>query len=421
MKKSHKKRMIYDAMALRLAVALEAFIDDKRPDLKGEKYRNKIHDFSLGLRCSNEVSPILERIFGSQAGKEGVRHLIAHPRRGSHIPYLGYDRFQKFRDDCTTLDACFKDEIGESPMSKIMFYSLPYDMGNAGDLIKHGALSIAVRWWHRHCARQGTVIHFADPFGGCPWEEVESCEIKRRLLALGGTKLGRFVGKCLWDGELYYNSGHIARRAVSQSENEFEASIGLQTWTSDRDEIARSDLVTSGLLLLDKKYKSKYDNTDAYSILDYADDFHFILLDPFDDFVPRANKHFERILDIVVKNPNIIIMVFVLDKYTEAHRQKAISPKKDLIEEKHNQYDVAKEGLEGYAFSLRCPPIKKAKMKKDTVEGESDYDLEVLLISQQFANNTEAAAELRKDLQSYADALTEVFPLGDKKIKFWPK
>ncbi len=46
--------------------------------------------------------------------------------------------------------------------------SLPYDMGNAGDMIKHGLLAEYVEWW---CVSQRKRIKFLDPFGGRPWLE----------------------------------------------------------------------------------------------------------------------------------------------------------------------------------------------------------------------------------------------------------
>ena len=54
---------------------------------------------------------------------------------------------------------------------------LPYDMGNAGDLLKHGVLSEVARW---QC-EQGIQLRFIDLFGGEPWEEPVSPEVARRV------------------------------------------------------------------------------------------------------------------------------------------------------------------------------------------------------------------------------------------------
>ena len=43
--------------------------------------------------------------------------------------------------------------------------TLPYDMGNAGDLLKHGVLAEHVRWHAVWACR----FDFLDPFGGKPW------------------------------------------------------------------------------------------------------------------------------------------------------------------------------------------------------------------------------------------------------------
>ena len=57
---------------------------------------------------------------------------------------------------------------------------LPYDMGNAGDLLKHGVLAEFVRW---RCER-GASFRFIDLFGGEPWEDRPKPEVASHVLAL---------------------------------------------------------------------------------------------------------------------------------------------------------------------------------------------------------------------------------------------
>ena len=45
---------------------------------------------------------------------------------------------------------------------------LPYEMGNSGDLIKHGVLAEYVRWRHQ----SGSPVRFIDLFGGEPDERM---------------------------------------------------------------------------------------------------------------------------------------------------------------------------------------------------------------------------------------------------------
>lgn len=57
--------------------------------------------------------------------------------------------------------------------------NLPYDMGNSGDLLKHGVLAEFVRW---QCESRES-FRFIDPFGGEPWSEPVP-EVVPRVLAL---------------------------------------------------------------------------------------------------------------------------------------------------------------------------------------------------------------------------------------------
>ena len=57
--------------------------------------------------------------------------------------------------------------------------TLPYYMGNAGDLLKHGVLAEYVRWQCGQGIRSGSL----DPFGGEPWGDAIP-EVVRRVRAL---------------------------------------------------------------------------------------------------------------------------------------------------------------------------------------------------------------------------------------------
>ena len=52
-----------------------------------------------------------------------------------------------------------------------MGHKLKYTIGNAGDIIKHGLLAEFVAWWSETHANR--VLRMADPFGGCPWGNLE--------------------------------------------------------------------------------------------------------------------------------------------------------------------------------------------------------------------------------------------------------
>ena len=421
MKKSDKKRMIYDAMALRLAVSLEAFILNRCAKLND---KDKVRwDKKSVLERTNALSPY----FGSNMGEikekldkiQGERNNVAHSKGEMGLrPYFNYDQFREFRRTCSELDVMLDEAKGEgkameaSPMRSIMFHSLQYDMGNAGDLLKHGALSIIVRWWCRHYGTSKNPLRFVDTFGGCPWEEVENASIKKRLIDINDD----FVRNCLWDknmdSNLYYNSVHIVARAVKEVAGKVKAKI----YTSDKNEIARIDLEASKWkaphfkLLGDKHPDFKCE--DGYSIFKYANEFNLILIDPYSDFLRYAKKHFNRINNIINENPTIFIMVFILDMYTEQEKKQDTS---EGVKRVHDNYCKIRDTFKHCAFSLRCPAITESEVK-----GESKYDAEILIISKQFETNSKTA-ELQGELKSYADALAKVLPLHGKEIKFWPE
>ena len=87
--------------------------------------------------------------------------------------------------------------------------TLPYDMGNAGDLVKHGVLAEFVRW---QC-ELGIPLRFMDPFGGEPWERPVP-EVARRVRALKGTAL-HTAQTDIEDGR-YYGSAFVVLHAVGR-------------------------------------------------------------------------------------------------------------------------------------------------------------------------------------------------------------
>lgn len=239
--------------------------------------------------------------------------------------------------------------------------NFPYDMGNAGDFIKHGALTLFVQWW---CENNPTkTLRFADPFGGIPCGRVINPVIKKRLNILRGEE--PFVAECLWDGDTYRNSGHIVAEAVRQCGKKPEV------WTSDKCPDRCEQLKESGLNMLHKKYDG-YQCDDGYSILAHAGDFDLVLLDPCGDLLKKNIRQFQKIHKAACDNPKTAIMVFVLDM-----QGYGMLPETSGIEDKHNRYLKERKELGDMAFSLRCRKVR----------GESKYEPEVILISQAFAND----------------------------------
>lgn len=68
----------------------------------------------------------------------------------------------------------------------MMAQPLPYDMGNAGDLLKHGLLAEFTQWW---CRLNAKPLRFIDPFGGRPWAVPPVPRVVERVTALAGCAL----------------------------------------------------------------------------------------------------------------------------------------------------------------------------------------------------------------------------------------
>lgn len=114
--------------------------------------------------------------------------------------------------------------------------SLPYDMGNAGDLLKHGVLAEFVRW---QCELNES-FRFIDLFGGEPWNEPVPEEVVRRVRALPSGALRTAQSEI--DHGRYYGSGHVVRRTAK--------AVGRATvrvLVSDSDLERRERLSESGL------------------------------------------------------------------------------------------------------------------------------------------------------------------------------
>ncbi|MGI9337253.1 MAG: hypothetical protein ACR2P4_01925 [Gammaproteobacteria bacterium] len=275
--------------------------------------------------------------------------------------------------------------------------SLPYEMGNAGDLIKHGALALFVQWW---CENNPTeVLRFADPFGGCPQKELENDksgnEIKRRLNELATYSAdvdgfnGAAIAGCLWDGDTYHNSGHIVAKAVR------EYGKTPEVWTSDKCRDRREQLEESRLCMLHKKYGG-YQCDDGYSILSHAGDFDLVLIDPFRKFWEEPRKgqlpSLAEIKQKAEENKDVCLAVFLVGNHV------------------FGEYNRMKKHLD-IAISLRCPRISGS-----VVCGEKGK-AEILLLSQTFASK---GRELHKCLAKFGKAAQKVLPLGGREIELCP-
>jgi hypothetical protein len=254
----------------------------------------------------------------------------------------------------------------------MMAQPLPYDMGNAGDLMKHGLLAEFTHW---RCRTRDKAIRFADPFGGRPWVEPPIPIVTERVKLLSGFALSAAQPH---PEERYYGSGHVVRRVVDT------LGQSAEVWVSDREPRALRDLLRSGLAELKLP---GFDAADGYSILETKIDADLILIDPFASFVsdeapivlPKISK----------RSADAAIVLFVLIR--------------DPTDADGRRYAALKAQHLAHAWTLGCPPLHNTG-----VRGEGNYTMEVLLTAPKLLMQS-TADMLGEQLKKYAERLTDVF------------
>jgi hypothetical protein len=253
----------------------------------------------------------------------------------------------------------------------MMAQPLPYDMGGARELLKHGVLAEFTQWW---CQRHTTPLRFADPFGGRPWVAPPVPRVTERVKALGGFALCTAQPH---PDTRYYGSGHLVRHAAQAVGQQAEVLV------SDDDPAALHDLVTSGLTPLQHP---GLDPANGFSILTTEIDVDLVLIDP---FAPLLWEEAPRVLPQVgTVSQRMAIVVFVLIQ--------------DPLNVDGRHYTTLKAHHLAHAWTLHCPALPHTG-----VQGESKYASEVLLVAPQLLAQP-VAARLQDQLARYARRLTEV-------------
>ena len=236
---------------------------------------------------------------------------------------------------------------------------LPYDMGNAGDLLKHGVLAEFVTW---QC-ELGMHFRFMDPFGGEPHGRPVR-ELSRRVQALTSGAL-RTAQVGIETGR-YFGSGLLVRHAARA------AGCGdVRVLSGDASSARRRRLRECGLSMLHEEFPPASTGADhgvqhghdGYRMLNViADDTQagdLVLVDPFfDRFVQcRASAVVPRIADIASRGA---VLLFVLNPDPDD----AVGQRFDRILDEH---------LRG-AWRMTCPPLRYS-----SIRGESKYHAEAVL------------------------------------------
>lgn len=385
---------IYDAAVLRMGVCLERFLKHQLNVTQSNNRRSMgrmIDEYYKSCTRRDRKTRNLMRLILKERNK------FAHASDEEIRARLTFEQFQDIRQTGLTLDQRLGKATGyDTGMLEIMISSsLPYDMGNAGDLLKHGALATFVDWFLEYRAKE---IRYADPFGGRPWGYIFKDETRRRMEELSSSLPVIQRAQPDWrKNNKYYGSSHVVRKIAEAKDKD------AVVFASDKDKLARSDLTASGISQIED-----HDPENGFGILDKKHDerFNLIFLDPFADFLrdefgqrqETPTSHFESISKSVERNLRLCVMLFVLDM------------KNNNI---HDGYVRQRSKYSGHSFFLRCP-----KMESTGVGGESRYNMEVLLISRRFAARNDSVIELKRRLGELRRALEDVLPNLAGKIEF---
>ena len=280
-------------------------------------------------------------------------------------------------------------------MNKSKQTSFPYEMGNAGDLLKHGVLAEILR--HRLIFQPDQPIRFLDLFAGEPFSGETSDEIVQRVGDLSECALQN--GQPDIHSGRYYGSSMLVRKLGD--------SLGgrVSVFASDRDAGRQKKLDGSGLRPLENAFSQlgELGNYDAYRALEVigreTTRKDLILIDPFADFLePNANgcNRAEDVLPIVseiAQSSTVVLFVLNMDPFNRVGRR----------------FDeLLAEHLSG-AFTMTCPPIRTSKIK-----GEKKYYADVVLAGPDLVGDPSAVANFRCRLELLARKLVGALGLSER-------
>ncbi len=275
--------------------------------------------------------------------------------------------------------------------------TLPYDMGNAGDLLKHGVLAEFLRT--RLIFQRDQPIRFLDLFAGEPVRSGTCDGIIKRVDKLSGCALKEAQPDI--QSKQYYGSGMLARKLCD--------SLGghVSVIVSDCDSERREKLQESGLVMLEDElpHLGNPHGYDAYAALEMIQNEttneDLILIDPFADFLkpePNGHNRAEKILPIVSEiSKHSAVLLFVLNK----NPFNSVGRRFDELLYTH---------LQG-GLILTCPPIHGTDIK---IKGESKYYADVVLATPTAPRNCSEFVYFRSRLKFFARKLANAVGLSER-------
>lgn len=265
---------------------------------------------------------------------------------------------------------------------------LPYDMGNAGDLLKHGILAEFLRTYLTF--ERSRSVRFLDLFAGEPFSPVTCNRITQRVDRLSGCAL-REAQSDIHSGR-YYGSGLVARHIGEQYGGRMTVIVG--DCDQDRQErLRQSELRTFDTEFPDFDNPSGYDAYDALRFIrGRTTNEDLVLIDPFACFLPDRAKDIIPILGQIAKCSTVIMFALNLDPFNPV----------GLCFD-----DLLKTHLNG-ALVMTCPPLRRSKIR-----GERKYYAEVVLSSPVFSKCSAEFVYLQNRLEYFAFRLADALELPE--------
>ena len=260
--------------------------------------------------------------------------------------------------------------------------SLPYDMGNIGDLVKHGMIAEFVRWWRGVHPGQNEFT-FLDSFAGHAWMHPANCKALARLIKLSETPAHNFA---IFDSQpdisqgTYYGSAHVVInqiRRLSRSMPQPPKVLVSDACKCKTDALIKSDSNCIRPLACDGFHPS-----NGYSVLDSVIGGHvrgdLVLIDPFYD--SEIMGCFDKIAEAAKKSA---VILFALVKRSDGSEWKKIW-----------------KSQPGEKIIVTCP-----RLANTGIRGEKRKALIVLSLP---AYARESAKNLRANINNYAKFLSGV-------------
>lgn len=275
--------------------------------------------------------------------------------------------------------------------------TLPYNMGNAGDLLKHGVLAELLLNRQKFSPDQS--IRFLDLFGGQPISRNTPKEIIRRVEKLSDCALK--------DGQTEISFGNYHGSGMLVQTLGTKLGIQVSVFTSDRNEYRRVALHKAGLPPLQNEFPELGDPAgyDAYKTLEVIQEKVFgndvILLDPFADFLKPSGgrgseNRAESVLPIIGKiseSSTVLLFVLNLNPFNRYGRR----------------FDELLAKYLNCAYMMTCPPINSSN-----VAGKCKYYADLVLAGPGLDSDSNAAINFRERLEFLAQKLADALGLSGR-------